>query len=270
MNKNAYVTLVCGDSYIPGALALAKSLRNVNSQAPLVVMYRDSSLNLSDLESEGCLLQLVAPLTLSADFCFRHSREQQHKNNPFTKGTKPLFHNPLDNFLKLRLWELEQFNNVVFLDSDTIVLQNIDILFSYPEGAAAPNVYQTLSDFQRMNSGVFTAKPNKNTFDRMCAALDLPDAYWPRTDQTFLQSFWPQWHGLPYLYNTLQYVFFNLPELWVWSDIKVLHYQYEKPWQEEHPRRELLAPLIDLWWRVYEGRPLPESISPSVKQVHCD
>ena len=185
MNKNAYVTLVCGDSYVPGALALAKSLRNVNSQAPLVVMYRDNGLDLSDLESEGCLLQSVLPLTLSADFCFRHSRDQQHKNNPFTKGTKPSFHNPLDNFLKLRLWELEQFNNVVFLDSDTIVLQNIDVLFSYPEGAAAPNVYQTLSDFQRMNSGVFTAKPHKKTFDRMCAALDLPDAYWPRTDQTF-------------------------------------------------------------------------------------
>jgi alpha-N-acetylglucosamine transferase len=24
-----------------------------------------------------------------------------------------------------------------------------------------------------------------------------PDAFWPRTDQTFLQTFFPDWHGLP-------------------------------------------------------------------------
>ena len=60
----------------------------------------------------------------------------------------------------------------------------------------------------------------------MVARLDQPDAFWRRTDQTFLQAWFPDWHGLPYLDNVLQYVFFNLPELWLWPDLRVLHYQY--------------------------------------------
>ena len=56
----------------------------------------------------------------------------------------------------------------------------------------------------------------------------------------------------------LQYVWINLPDLWDWGSIRVLHYQYEKPWQEPHPKAEALAPLIDLWRAVAEGEPIPD------------
>ena len=51
----------------------------------------------------------------------------------------------------------------------------------------------------------------------------------------------------------LQYVWFNLPALWDWQSIHILHYQYEKPWQAEHPKAEKLKPLIDLWWQFKNG-----------------
>ncbi len=92
----------------------------------------------------------------------------------------------------------------------------------------------------------------------MLAALDAPGAYWARTDQTFLQSFFPDWHGLPVFYNMLQYVWFNLPQLWDWSSIAVLHFQYEKPWQTDNPRADRLAPLIDLWQAYALGHDIPE------------
>ncbi len=47
----------------------------------------------------------------------------------------------------------------------------------------------------------------------MLQAANQWGAFWPRTDQTFLQTYFPDWHGLPYIYNTLQYVWFNLPQL---------------------------------------------------------
>jgi alpha-N-acetylglucosamine transferase len=140
------------------------------------------------------------------------------------------------------------------------VLHNIDRLFGFPEFVAAPNLYESLQDVHRLNSGVFVAQPNRRTLDRMMLRLDRPGAFWKRTDQTFLQSFFPDWYGLPYIYNTLQYVWFNLPQLWDWNLIKVIHYQYEKPWQEPHPRRELLQPLIDVWWQIYENGRLPERL----------
>jgi alpha-N-acetylglucosamine transferase len=91
----------------------------------------------------------------------------------------------------------------------------------------------------------------------MLARLDEPDAFWSRTDQTFLQAYFPEWHGLPYLYNVLQYVWFNLPQLWHWASIYVIHYQYEKPWEMNHPRWEQLGPVIDTWWHVYEHGQMP-------------
>jgi alpha-N-acetylglucosamine transferase len=54
-------------------------------------------------------------------------------------------------------------------------------------------------------------------------------------------------------YNMLQYVWFNLPELWDWKSVHIVHYQYEKPWERQHPKADLLRPLIDLWQSYLEG-----------------
>ena len=253
----SYVTLVTNPDYALAAKALARSLQMVNSQWPLTVMAVRDVDGLDELAALGCEIRMVEPLAVSAEFRARHSRKAQHTAAPFTKGNKPIFHDPLDNFAKLRLWEFEEFERVVFLDADLIVVQNVDKLFGYPEFVAAPNVYEGLGDFGRMNSGVFVAQPSRATFNRMMHELDRPNTFWRRTDQTFLQHFFPDWHGLPYTYNTLQYIWFNLPDLWDWSQIKIVHYQYEKPWQADHPKHDLLAPLIALWQQVLEHGELP-------------
>ncbi|MBV2186196.1 MAG: glycosyl transferase, partial [Rhizobium sp.] len=181
-----------------------------------------------------------------------------HANAPFTKGRKPAFHSPLDNFCKLRLWQLIDYATCIFIDADAIVLKTIDKLFDYPEFSAAPNVYESLADFHRLNSGVFVAKPSLATFGAMLKQLDEPDVFWRRTDQSFLETFFPDWQGLPVFMNMLQYVWFNLPELWDWKEIGVLHYQYEKPWEVDHPKAAPLQPLIELWHAFYSGEGIPE------------
>lgn len=212
--------------------------------------------SLKRLSARGATLVPVDLLPTSAAFDARHAKSAIHARNPFTKGTKPPFHTPLDNFAKLRLWELPH-ERAVFLDADTLVVRNIDRLFDYPELCAAPNVYESVADFHRMNSGVFTARPSRETFDRLLGLLDAPDAYWPRTDQTFLQAAFPDWHGLPVVDNLLQYVWLNLPALWDWGSVRVIHYQYEKPWQD-HAKADRLRPLVDLW-RAYAGDgPVPD------------
>ena len=257
---NSYVTLVTNPDYALGARALARSLIMCESQWPLTVLAVRDVDGLADLEALGCDVRLVDSLPVSESFRLRHSRKSQHTAAPFTKGNKPLFHDPLDNFTKLRLWEMDEFDKIVFLDADILVTQNIDRLFGYPEFVAAPNLYESLTDFNRLNSGVFVAQPSPLTFNRMLDHLDQPDRFWTRTDQTFLGDFYPDWHGLPYIFNTLQYVWFNLPELWVWERIHVIHYQYEKPWETPHPKQEILAPVIDAWFQVLEHGSLPDDL----------
>ena len=180
-----------------------------------------------------------------------------HGQAPFTKGRKPDFHTPLDNFVKLRLWQLEDYTRCVFIDADAIVLRNIDELFDYPEFSAVPNVYESLADFHRLNSGVFLAAPSAAAFADMLRTLETPEAFWRRTDQTFLQTYFPDWHGLPVFCNMLQYVWFNLPDLWDWTSISVRHFQYEKPWEADNPKAERLQPLIRLWQAYHDGSAIP-------------
>ncbi|WP_157020179.1 glycosyltransferase [Mesorhizobium xinjiangense] len=258
--SHAYVTLVTNADYAMGATALVRSLKLTGTTADLVVMHTGGASvdELKPLEDLGAKLVEAALLPTSDAFNARHGRGNIHGQNPFTKGRKPHFHTPLDNFAKLRLWQLEEYDACVFIDADAVVLRNIDRLFLYPEFSAAPNVYESLADFHRLNSGVFVARPSQETFARMLDALDAPEAFWKRTDQTFLQSFFPEWHGLPVFFNMLQYVWFNLPELWDWASVSVVHYQYEKPWEENHPKAERLRPLIELWRAYYNGEAIPD------------
>lgn len=76
-----------------------------------------------------------------------------------------------------------------------------------------------------------------------------------------MQHYFPDWHGLPVFDNMLQYVWFNMPDLWDWASIRVLHFQYEKPWQDPHPRAAQLAPLIALWEAFAGDGPVPEIAS---------
>jgi alpha-N-acetylglucosamine transferase len=200
-------------------------------------------------------------LPTSTAFVEAHTRDRLHGRAPFTKGEKPRFHTPLDNFVKLRLWQLAEYERVVFVDADALVLRPCDRLFDYPEFCAAPNVYESLADFGRMNSGVFTARPNPDTYAAMLVALDAPGAFWRRTDQTFLETWFPDWHGLPVYDNLLQYVWMNLPALWDWGQVRILHYQYEKPWDPGHAKHDRLAPLVALWQAYYTGEGIPTDLA---------
>jgi alpha-N-acetylglucosamine transferase len=258
--RNAFVTLVTNGDYATGALALVRSLKLTGTGADIVVMHTGgvAEAALAPLAKLGARLHPAELLPTSEAFNARHATREIHGRNPFTKGKKPDFHTPLDNFAKLRLWQLTDYDRVVFIDADAIVLRNIDRLFAYPEFSAAPNVYESLADFHRLNSGVFTARPSQATFAAMLERLDAPEAFWRRTDQTFLQSFFPDWHGLPVFFNMLQYVWFNLPELWDWRSIHVVHFQYEKPWEEGHAKADRLKPLIELWRAFHSGEGIPD------------
>ena len=64
-------------------------------------------------------------------------------------------------FSKLRAWTLTQFTKCVFMDADTLVLQNVDELFEREELSAAPDVGWP----DCFNTGVFVFKPSKKTYD---------------------------------------------------------------------------------------------------------
>ena len=63
-------------------------------------------------------------------------------------------------FTKFHAWRLPRYSKCVFLDSDTLVLQNVDELFEREELSAAPDIGWP----DCFNSGVFVFKPSLETF----------------------------------------------------------------------------------------------------------
>lgn len=66
-------------------------------------------------------------------------------------------------FSKLRAWTLTQFEKCVFLDADTLVIQNIDDLLEREELSAAPDIGWP----DCFNSGVFVFRPCIGTYDKL-------------------------------------------------------------------------------------------------------
>ena len=66
-------------------------------------------------------------------------------------------------FTKINCWLLENYSKCVFLDSDIVVLQNIDDLFEREEFSAAPDAGWP----DCFNSGVFVYRPSKDTYRKL-------------------------------------------------------------------------------------------------------
>ena len=64
-------------------------------------------------------------------------------------------------FTKLNCWKLVQFTKCVFLDADTLVIQNSDELFDREEFSAAPDAGWP----DCFNSGVFVFVPSHKTYE---------------------------------------------------------------------------------------------------------
>ena len=162
-------------------------------------------------------------------------------------------------FAKLRAWELTEWERIVVLDADTLVLQNVDDLFERRTFAAAPDFF--LPD--HFNSGVMVLDPSAGTFARMMDALHAAGSY-DGGDQGFLNTFFPDWyampveHRLPVGYNMANFIYQFLrghPSLRekLEREVKVLHYLVQEPWQA----RSTLTGGSAAWWKMY-GAAHPE------------
>jgi alpha-N-acetylglucosamine transferase len=111
-SNNAYITFTNNDAYAKGVVALAMSLNEVGSAYPLVAMVtKEVSPTITNLlESVGCIVYKTDLIELPPELSLQ------------TERWGPAF-------TKLVSWKKTEFSKLMFLDSDLLVLQNIDYLF---------------------------------------------------------------------------------------------------------------------------------------------
>lgn len=240
--KTAYVTMICGgDAYVPGVEALGRSLAETGTTAPRVAMVTPDVPDEARrrLAAGGWEVRDVAPIP-----------------NPRPDGAL-LFKRFGASFTKLRAFELIDYERIVFLDADTIVLRNIDDLFDRPAIAAAPDFFMP----DRFNSGVMVIEPSLGLFARLRAKLADAPSY-DGGDQGFLNWFWSDWwsmsvaHRLPSGYNMHHFVFqFMLAHEGLreqcLAEVRVVHYTLQKPWL----RTTVMGGAKEWWDKFYAAHP---------------
>ncbi|PFH34038.1 glycosyl transferase family 8 protein [Besnoitia besnoiti] len=164
-------------------------------------------------------------------------------------------------FTKLRLWEQSDFDVVVYVDADCIVLDCIDdLFFRQPLPAFAPDIFPP----DKFNAGVVVLKPDAGEFEKMVSALaHLPSH--DGSDTGFLNAYFASWYTspagarLPFRYNAQRtlYHMTYASQRGYWDavrPIKILHFcSSPKPWEPAGKQTE----LEKLWWHVFLTGTIP-------------
>ncbi len=175
----SYVTIVSTNEYLIGAIALNESLRRVNSEYPLTVVL---SVNVDEnyenfLHSYGIkYIRLTKCIKLPTS---NKNPEYFHWNNTFDK---------------LFIFELTQFKKIVFLDSDMMVVNNIDHLFQKEHTSAVISDRINDESCTEFNSGLMVIVPENGILIKMTNIIDLVASKLDNFgDQDIIRLFFSNW-----------------------------------------------------------------------------
>lgn len=148
VNKQlAYVTVLTNSSYLPGVWVLNQSLREVGSQYDLYVLVPENrKAELSEQLSRWELPILTAPAVEVPEDLLERMGKDSYWN---------------ETFFKLRIAGLTQFEKIVLLDSDMLILRNIDHLFEKPSLSAVGSGQSLIPEWKGLNSGLIVLEPSK-------------------------------------------------------------------------------------------------------------
>ena len=267
---NAWVTLLTQPNYLVGVRTLRASLAAVRSRYPLVVMVTDGIDEQSRqlLADDGCVVREVEPLRPTGGL------PGSYANARFAEV-----------WTKLAVWRLTEFERVVFLDADMLVIRNMDELFtleladgtiaachacrcnpnriaSYPPSWTPENCFYTycrggdhvtepgIVD-NYLNGGFLVLTPDDDVFtailEQLSAVIDL--ARYPFAEQDFLNEFYrDRWQPLPYVYNALKTLPHQHPSVWDPDSVKNIHYIIDKPWEKSLDPDDRYFAVNKLWW----------------------
>ncbi len=216
-NKYTYVTIL-SDSYVQGVLALNQSIKDHCNYPLLVLCYNITKNTRKLLEKNGIQYRMVNMITSPLEI-------EKYRGV----------------YTKILAFSLYEYDLVIYLDADTIILKSPDDLFIKDSeyrgnrkiGATALHGY-TLTDSE-FSPGFMVIKPSEEIFSDLMAKKDNTPTY-DGGDQGFLNKlFFNNWYLIPDEYHVTKRIFKHHPAKWneMHGKIRVLHFPGTKPWNIE-------------------------------------
>lgn len=262
----AFVSIMTSNDYLPGLLVLYESLMGTNTLYPFLVLLTEniSTEIISVIEKRGISYKVF----------------NEEITNP-TDVDKS--HRWFSTYSKLNVFDQTQYEKIVYLDVDIIILRNIDELFEHKHMSAtnAGGMLPRKSSWVHLNSGVFVLEPSRVLFEDMISkigkieklkSMGTHERPQHGSDQDFLNAYYPDWPRLEDLhldhkYNIFHYYLDEYNELFGYTiedgvkPISILHYaSYLKPWNMAkneldelfiNPKRKLESEAVKIWLDVY-------------------
>jgi glycogenin len=210
----AYCTLLSTESYLPGVLALHESLKRTGTPYPFataVSAHIDPQID-PVLQAAGIIVRRIPESTAIP--------KEMIENNGHWGHT----------FDKVHLFGLSEFEKLVYVDSDMIVLTNMDELFDKPHMSAVPAGVLVHKDWTRLNGGLLVIEPEDKLADGIFATLPKALAEVAAMgmkasgDQDLLNAYYPAWRTTPELQLDQGYNMFQC-----YLDLHIEKYGYQLP-----------------------------------------
>ncbi|GAB2277499.1 hypothetical protein Dimus_012206 [Dionaea muscipula] len=243
--REAYATMLhSSEEYVCGAIALAQSLLGTNTSKDLILLADPfiSRRSIRGLSAAGWKIKRIERI-----------RSPHAKQGAYNEW----------NYSKLRVWQLTDYHKVIFIDSDFIVLGNIDHLFSYPQLSAAPN------HMWIFNSGLMVIEPSQCVFNHLMSKRYTLRSY-NGGDQGYINEVFTWWHRITTRLNYLKVYDHELAAAGrvvrvVPDDRYALHFLGLKPWvcyRDYDCNWDKLTTQVfasdhahEKWWQVYQRMP---------------
>jgi glycogenin len=238
----AYVTVLSTDAYLPGVLVLNESLRLCKTKYRLYVVVGSEVGNPARRTLSRAGIRTINSRSIDIPDEIRRA----NASSDYHKHWAGVFD-------KLLVFSLCEFRKIVFIDSDVLVLRNIDELFDKPHRSAViADVGPGHEHVFDLNAGLMVLEPEPDLTDRLKAAL--PETYEQEKQwraavgrppsmgvQSVINMFWEEWITETDLHldakynvlaNNLDYYMSELGYRWRGPEaIRVLHFVGEvKPW----------------------------------------
>lgn len=188
IKRNTYVACLCTDNYLDGVLVLCESLRRTNTKYPFLCLVSSnvSSETLNKLRERN-IDYVVRELIDVSEFVGCKMSGWDY------------------TYFKFRIFELEEYDKVVYLDSDMLVMKNIDELFDEKTIGVCRDGYQFTGIKDDIdcgcNSGLLVIKPDRGLFEKLLAEIPGYIKSGRSGDQGILNKFLGDNTWLPEIYN---------------------------------------------------------------------
>ena len=239
-NNYAYATFVSTADYLEGLMAMFLSLKATGTSYPLYALLpqfliKEKSNEVNNLKKAGVnIIEYEKPLVVPQELLDNNTKTGNIRGNYC--------------YDKLLVFELTQFDKVVYLDVDIYILQNLDCLFEMPHMAAmiAGGSYPGNEDWKDLSAGILTIVPEEGYVNRFMQVVpEVIKDGGALGDMSILQKFYSDWPQHPELnmgekYSVLsyyaQYYEDNLgyhydDNIGDPKSVAIMHYaSAEKPW----------------------------------------